>query len=287
MNPGTQSPGGPKSQSGREPAVAARLLGVGVFGFGFLTLALERMAENVAERGAGIRGAVLGDRLFLLGHFERLDRELHLRGAAVEQDDAGIDLLADLEAVGTLVVAVAGKLRALDEGGQIAADDLHVDAGLLDLGHFRGDDIALLHIGGGRHRVALQLLDAERDAFLLDVDVQHLGLDLVALLVLLDDLLARTLPVEIGQMDHAIHVAVEAEEQTELGLVLDFAFDRGAGRILLDEDVPGIAHGLLEAERDAALYRIDLENLDFDLLRSRDDLTRMNVLLGPRHFGDV
>src|SRR4051812_43944459 len=245
------------------------------------------MAEDVAERGAGIRGAVLGNRLLLLGHFECLDRELHLGGAAVEQDDAGIDLLADLEAVGTLVVAVAGELRTLDEGGQIPANDLHVDAGLLDLGDLGGDDVALLHVGGGRHRVALELLDAERDALLLDIDVQHLGLDLVALLVLLDDLLARTLPVEIGEMDHAVHIAVEAEEQTELGLVLDLAFDRGARRVLLDEDFPRIAHGLLEAERDAALDRVDFENLHFDLLRGRDDLARMDVLLGPRHFGDV
>src|SRR5689334_237692 len=245
------------------------------------------MAEDVAERGAGIRGAVLGNRLLLLGHFECLDRELHLGGAAVEQDDAGIDLLADLEAIGTLVVAVAGELRTLDEGGQIAADDLHVDAGLLDLGDLGGDDVALLHVGGGRHRVALELLDAERDALLLDIDVQHLGLDLVALLVLLDDLLARTLPVEIGEMDHPVDVAVEAEEQAELGLVLDLAFDRGARRILLDEDLPGVAHGLLETERDAALDRIDFEDLDFDLLRGRDDLARVDVLLGPRHFGDV
>ena len=61
----------------------------------------------------------------------------------------------------------------------------------------------------------------------------------------------------------------------------------GAGRILLDEHFPRIAHGLLEAERDAALDRIDLEDLHLDLLRGRDDLAGMHVLLGPRHFGDV
>src|ERR1051326_2685823 len=69
-------------------------------------------------------------------------------------------------------------------------------------------------------------------------------------------------------MDHTVHVAVEAEEQTELGLVLDLAFDRGARRILLDEDLPRVAHGLLEAERDAGLDRIDFEDLDFDFLRA-------------------
>src|SRR5439155_1751885 len=106
-------------------------------------------------------------------------------------------------------------------------------------------------------------------------------------LVLVDDLLAGALPVEIGEMHHAVHVAVEAEEQAELGLVLDLAFDLRARRIFLDEQLPGIAHGLLEAERDAPLHRIDFEHLHFDFLRGGNDLARMNVLLGPRHFGDV
>src|SRR5882757_4863656 len=57
---------------------------------GFLALALERGAEDVAKRRARVGGAVLGNRLLLLLDFERLDRELHLGGAAIEQDDAGI-----------------------------------------------------------------------------------------------------------------------------------------------------------------------------------------------------
>src|SRR4051812_24484975 len=80
-----------------------------LFGVGLVfLLALERAAQDIAERGAGVRRAVLGDRLLLFGHLESLDRELDLAGPAVELDDAGIDLLADLEAVGALVVAVAG-----------------------------------------------------------------------------------------------------------------------------------------------------------------------------------
>ena len=153
--------------------------------------------------------------------------------------------------------------------------------------HLAGDDRALLEIAGFGERIALELLDAERDALLLDIDVEHLRLDHVALLVVLDDLLARTLPVEVGEVDHAVDVAVEAEEQAELGLVLDLAFDRRAGRVLLDEDLPRIAHGLLEAERNAALDRVDFQHLHFDFLRGRDDLAGMHVLLGPRHFGDV
>src|SRR5664280_380852 len=57
--------------------------------------------------------------------------------------------------------------------------------------------------------------------------------------------------------------------------------------MLFDEDFPGVAHGLLETERNAALDRIDFEDLHLDLLRGRDDLAGMHVLLGPRHFRHV
>src|SRR2546423_2586451 len=88
-------------------------------------------------------------------------------------------------------------------------------------------------------------------------------------------------------MHHPVDVAVEPEEQAEFGLVLDLALDSGTDRVLLDESLPRIAHRLLQAERDAALDRIDLEDLDFDLLRGRYDLAGVHVLLGPRHLGDV
>ena len=112
-------------------------------------------------------------------------------------------------------------------------------------------------------------------------------LDVVALLEVLDRVLARLLPVEVGEVHHAVDVAVQADEQAELGDVLDLALELGAGGILLDERLPRIALGLLEAERDAPLLRIDVEHLHLDLLGGRDDLARMHVLLRPPHLGDV
>src|SRR5580700_175314 len=90
---------------------------------------LERGAENVAQGRSRIGGAVLRDGLLLLGDFERLDRDLHLAGLLVELDHPRIDLLADREAFGALVVAIAGELGALDEGGEVGTDDLHLDTG--------------------------------------------------------------------------------------------------------------------------------------------------------------
>src|SRR6476646_3750188 len=88
---------------------------------------LERRAEDIAQRRAGIGGAVLGDRLLLLRHFERLDRHLHLVSAAIELDDASVHLLSDGEALRPLLAAIARQFRALDEGREIATDDVHLE----------------------------------------------------------------------------------------------------------------------------------------------------------------
>src|SRR5689334_6551705 len=107
---------------------------------------LERGAQDVAQRGARIGRAVLRDGFLLFRHFQRLDRDLHLAGLLVELDHAGIDLLTDGEAFGTLIVAVAGQFGALDEGGEVGAGNLDVDAAILDVEHLAGDDRALLDI---------------------------------------------------------------------------------------------------------------------------------------------
>jgi len=94
-------------------------------------------------------------------------------------------------------------------------------------------------------------------------------------------------PGDVRHVDHAVDVAGQADEQAELGRVLDLALDHGADRVLLGEFFPRVALGLLETERDAALVAVDLEHHHVDLLRGRDDLARVHVLLGPAHLGDV
>ena len=53
------------------------------------------------------------------------------------------------------------------------------------------------------------------------------------------------------------------------------------------EDLPRIVLHLLEAERNAPLLCVNLENLDVHLLAGRDDLAWVDVLLGPAHLRDV
>ena len=88
-------------------------------------------------------------------------------------------------------------------------------------------------------------------------------------------------------MDHAVDFAAEADEQAKFGNVLDLAFDLAADRRGRQEAVPRIVHALFEAQRDPPFDRIDVEYHDLDLLAGRNDLARMDVFLGPAHFGDV
>src|SRR5258707_12669477 len=99
-----------------------------------LRAALERGAENVAQRRARVGRAVLRDGFLLLGDFQRLDRDLHLAGFLVELDHARVDLFADRKTLGALIGTLAGQFRALDEGGKIGARDLDLDAAFL---HFQ------------------------------------------------------------------------------------------------------------------------------------------------------
>src|SRR5215208_2088508 len=54
----------------------------------------------------------------------------------------------------------------------------------------------------------------------------------------------------------------------------------------LDDLLPGIFPGLLEAERDTLTVAVDFEDLDLDLLAHLDDLARIVDVL-PGKFGDV
>ncbi len=115
-----------------------------------------------------------------------------------------------------------------------------------------------------------------------------LGLDDVALAGTSGDgFFARRVPVDVGEVHHAVDVVVQADEQAELGGVLDFAFDGRADRVGGDEGVPRVGHGLLQAQRHAALGRIDVQHHHVHFLRGGDDLAGVDVLLGPAHFRDV
>src|SRR5437763_8713131 len=254
---------------------------------GLALTATDRGAEDVAEAGAGFGGAEFLHCPLLLIHFARLDRQRNAPGGAVDRGDLGIDPLADREAVGALLAAVARQFGFADKSGH-AVGQRHLDAAFLDRADRRGHDIALLDAGAtGFERIRLELLHAKRDALCLDIHVEGLDLDDLALAVVVHRLLSRPAPVDVGPVHHAVDIAGQPDEEAELGDVAHLALDRVADRVLLDEGVPRIRHHLLQAEADAALLRVDIEHHHLDLLAGRDDLAGMHVLFGPAHLGDV
>src|SRR5690606_19049794 len=252
---------------------------------------LQSCAENVAERSAAIGRTELSNSFLLFRDLESLDRQHDLAVLLGEVGDAGVEHLANRETLRTLIVAIACQVVAADERGDVlVCNQLHFDATVVDGDDFARNDSVLAQFAGSSSiadRVLTELLDAERDTLLLDVHIENDSLDDLTLGVFLDDLFARTVPVEVGEVDHAVDVAFEADEQAELGLILDFAFDFSAGRMREGECLPRVLEGLLEAERDTALGRIDFENDNIDILRRGQDLAGVYVLLGPGHFGDV
>ena len=200
---------------------------------------------------------------------------------------AGVDMVALGEALGPLLGAVAAEVRPADEGLHPVV--LHLDAAVLDRGDGDGDDVAPLHAGDRvGEGIALDRLDRQRDALLLDVDVGDHRLDDVALV---DSPGSPPRPTgsSRGRRGAPCRRCRRRGPTKRPNSVMFFTSPStcGAVRVGAGEVLPRVALGLLQAERDAPLLPVDLEHDDLDLLGGGDDLARMDVLLGPGHLRDV
>ena len=101
--------------------------------------------------------------------------------------------------------------------------------------------------------------------------------------------LVRRLDVALGHLgdvDEALDAVAELDERAERNELGDLALDDRADREVLDEHLPRILGGLLEAERDALAVEVDVEHLDLDRIADLDDLGRV-VDVAPGELGDV
>src|SRR6185437_14132540 len=138
-----------------------RLLAVAFFGLlaltGLAAALLEGGAQDVAQRCAGIGGAVLRHGFLLFRHFARLDRQSHFPRALVEAHHHGVHLVALAVALGALLGAIARKIGAADEALQ-AVGQLNLDTTIVHFRYRDGDDRAPPQRPDLVHRIGFQLL---------------------------------------------------------------------------------------------------------------------------------
>ena len=134
--------------------------------------------------------------------------------------------------------------------------------------------------------IGLELANAEGDFLLLAIDAEHDRFDFLFGLEHIGRFRDALGPGEFGDMDEAFDTGFDFDEGAVRNEVDDFAFDLRADRILGFDLVPRIGELLLEAEADAFLLAIDVEDDDIEVLTDFEDFGRMTDA-APGHIGDM
>ena len=185
----------------------------------------------------------------------------------VERDDLELERLALVDDVARMGDALVGQLADVDQALEAVAD-AHECAEVDELGDRAVDDVADLEVRDrGVPRVGLQAADREADAATLVVDVDDLGLDLLADVVAglgVVDLVPR----ELALVDQAVDAA-EVDEDAERGDRADRAGDLLADLQAAEQLVALLAALLVEGDllgQDQAVrLAVDLEDLEPEL----------------------
>src|SRR3954454_7132489 len=230
----------------------------------------EDLLGEVEVRRALPRLAVLG----AFGHAPTLDplqRERQPAPLGVDLDHLRLDGVALRDDLARVLDVVLGELgdvyqpfdarHDLDEG----AEGDHLRDLALDL-------VAL--VVGLEHllpRVALGLLEAERDALPLAVDVEHLHLHVLADLEHLGRMV-DVAPRELGDVDQAVH-PVEVDEGAEVDDVRDLAVDDVARVEPVEDRLAHLLALVLEhgaaGEHDVVARAVELDHLRAQLLAEK------------------
>ena len=197
-----------------------------------------------------------------------LEREREAAALAVDLEDQHVDRIALRDDLARVLDVVAGELGDVDETLD-AREDLDEGAERDDLRHASLDDVALaVAVEHLLPRVRLGLLEAERDALAVAVDVEHLDLDGLADLEHLGRMV-DVRPGELGDVDQAVH-PVEVDEGAEVDDVGDRPFDDVARVEPVEDRLAHLLALVLEdgatREDDVVPRAVELDHLAAELL---------------------
>ena len=214
------------------------------------------------------RLAAVGARLNRIVRLDALEGEREPAALAVDLDDLHVDGLALSDDLARVLDVVLRELGDVHEPLD-AREDLDEGAERDDLRHAALDDVALaVALRDLLPRIVLRLLEAERDALAVAVDVEHLDLhrlpDLEHLGRMVD-----VRPRELGDVDEAVH-AVEVDEGAEVDDVRDLALHDVARLEAVEDLLPLLLALLLEhgaaREHDVVPRAVQLDDLAAELL---------------------
>src|SRR5262249_39190878 len=169
------------------------------------------------------RGLFAGLRRHRHAPLDALQRKRQAPTLGVDLEDAHVHRVALRHDLARILDVMLRELRDVHKALD-ARQDLDERAERDDLRHLAGDDVAFVvaleHL---LPRIRLRLLQAERDALPLAVDVQDLDVDLLADLERLGRMV-DVAPRQLADVDEAVH-PVEVDERAEVDDVRDRALD--------------------------------------------------------------
>src|SRR5688500_6509430 len=128
--------------------------------------------------------------------------------------------------------------------------------------------------------------DGEHDPVVDGVHLEHLEVERLAFLYRIAGIL-DVRHAELAHRDEALDIVAEVDDDALVHQADGAAAEVDADRVGLADAEPGILFGLLEAEADALVVGVDVEDDHVHRVALLHDFRRMLYTLGPRHVGDV
>src|SRR5690554_504258 len=252
---------------------------------------LHLLLDQVTDSGRTLHFSVLvfhiTDCLLLFIDVLGLDGEIDDAVLAVDRDDLGFYLITFVEHVARIFNFVTADFRSLQNSFNLVGQGNDGRIGINGLNRTSNNGAFLVQLNEFCERIAIQLLDAQGDTLTLRIDRQDNGVDLVAFLVLTYSFLARLVPGDIRQVNQTVDAAIQTDEDTEVSDGLDLTGDLVAFVELAGELFPGVRMTLLDTQGDTTTLFVDVQNHNFNFVTHLNHFGRMDVLVGPIHFGNV
>ena len=218
---------------------------------------------------------------------ELLDAESELLVLLVNGEDLGLHHVAHMiELAGMADLLGPGNVGDVDEAVDAVLDaDEHAELGDVLDGALQDGAFGVL-LGHEFPGIGTDLLHAEADALLVSVNAQDDHFHLVAGVDELGRMTQLAGPGHFGNVHEALDAGLKLHEGAVVHKVGDFALDLGADGEAFGDVFPRIGNELLEAQGDLAVFAVEGEHLEGEVLAEADHFLGMADAL-PAHVRDV